>query len=130
MTFPDVRTSGRPSVPFWLKFFCLLISQLVFIGLLLYFTYSFLKTLAIFFYCKFRRFRLRIFYKTLVFGDFWLKFFEYIDISVTINGIAFIFYIQLPKDLGKTFPRYFCILILGVSDLEFFTKFWCFEIIG
>ena len=29
-------------------------------------------------------------------------------ILVTINSIAFIFYIQLPKDLGNTFPRYFC----------------------
>ena len=29
-------------------------------------------------------------------------------ISVTVNGIAIIFCIQLPKDLGNTFPEYFC----------------------
>ena len=58
--------------PLLVKVFCLLISQLVFIGLLLYFTYRFLKTLAIhsqgivnkiIFYGKFRHFILRIFYK-------------------------------------------------------------------
>ena len=85
MTFPSIRTSGHPSVPFWLKFFCLLISQLVFIGLLLYFTYSFLKTLAIHShgiivknnYCKFKRLRLRFFfYKIWVFWSFWLNFFK------------------------------------------------------
>ena len=43
-----VDFSVRTSVcPFLVKVFCLLISQFVFIGLLLYFTYSFLKTLAI-----------------------------------------------------------------------------------
>ena len=55
-----------------------------------------------------------------------VKVFEYGYISVTINGIAFIFYIQLPKDLGNTFPRYFCkkkyffIVNLGVLDQAFF----------
>ena len=56
---------------------------------------------------------------------FLVKVFEYGYISVTINGIAFIFDIQLPKDLGNTFPGYFCIQKyffienLGVLDLEF-----------
>ena len=65
-----------------------------------------------------------------------VKVFEYGYISVTINGIAFIFYIQLPKDLDNTFPGYFCkknkkiIVNLGVLDLELFTKFWCFEAFG
>ena len=67
---------------------------------------------------------------------FLIKVFEYGYISVTINGIAFIFYIQLPKYLGNTFPWYFCkktkktIVNLGVLDLECFTKFWCFEAFG
>ena len=99
---PDVRTSGRPSVPFWLKFFCLLISRLVFIGLLFIFyiqlpkdlgnifpRYFFLK--KIFFYCKFRRFRLRIFYKILVFWDYWLKFLKVLVTSKCVTGLLFNF---------------------------------------
>ena len=70
---------------------------------------------------------------------FLVKVFEYCYISVTINGIAFIFHIQLPKDLGNTLPGYFCktkyffIVNLGVLDLECFykiIKFLCFEIFG
>ena len=63
---------------------------------------------------------------------FLVKVFEYGYISVTINDIAFIFYIQLPKDIGNTFPGYFCknkyffIVNLGVLDLDFFYKIWVF----
>ena len=63
-------------------------------------------------------------------SPFWLKLFLFANISVSIHLIAFIFYIQLPKDIGNTFPGYFCkkkyvfIVNLGVLDLEFFTKFW------
>ena len=67
---------------------------------------------------------------------FLVKVFLFANISVSIHRIAFIFYIQLPKDIGNTFQGYFCknkfvfIVNLGVLNLEFFTKFWCFEIIG
>ena len=67
------------------------------IGLLLYFIYSFLKTLAIhfkcifvrkiFFYCKFRRFSLRIFYKILVFWDYWLKLLKVLLTSKCVTGL-------------------------------------------
>ena len=56
---------------FWLKLFNIVVSQKLSMGLLLYFTYYFLKTLAIhyqvcfikkiYFYCKFRRFRVWFF---------------------------------------------------------------------
>ena len=39
---------------------------------------------------------------------FLVKVFEYGYISVTINGIAFIFDKQLAKDLGNPLPGYFC----------------------
>ena len=60
---------------------------------------------------------------------FWLKF-GYI--SLTINGIAFIFYIQLPKDLNNTCPMFceqniFCNGHLIVFRLNFFFKFWVVE---
>ena len=38
---------------------------------------------------------------------FLVKVFEYGYISVTINGIAFIFDIQLAKDLGNPFTKLF-----------------------
>ena len=101
---PVVQTSGRLS-PFSLKFFCLLISQWVFIGLLLFFYIQLPK--KIFCYCKFRRLRLNL--------RFLVKVFEYGYISVTINNIAFIFYIPLPKDLSNTFQNF------GVWD--FWLKF-------
>ena len=59
---------------------------------------------------------------------FLVKVFKYGYISVTINGIAFIFDIQLAKDHGNKFPGYFCkkkyvfIVNLGVLDLEFFLQ--------
>ena len=34
--------------------------------------------------------------------------FLFANISVIIHRIAFIFYAQLPKDIGNTFPGYFC----------------------
>ena len=37
-----------------------------------------------------------------------VKVFWIANISVSIHRIAFIFYIQLPKDIGNTFPGYFC----------------------
>ena len=89
-------------------------------ALLLYFTYSFLKTSAIHSHCK----KIYVFIVNLGVLDlefftklpnlgvlrFLVKVFEYGYISVTISnyGIAFIFYIQLAKDLGNPFPGYFC----------------------
>ena len=61
-----------------------------------------------------------------------VKVFYYGYILVTIKGIAFTFYPQLPKDLSNTFLGFFCkkkyvfIVNLGVLDLEFFTIFWVF----
>ena len=60
---------------------------------------------------------------------FLVKVFLIANISVSIHRIAFIFYIQLPKDLVNTFLRYFCknkyfsIVNLGVLDLEFLQNF-------
>ena len=74
----------------------------------------------IFFYCKFRRFRLRIFFTKLQnFGDFrfLVKVFEYGYISVTINGIPFIFDIQLAKDLGSVLKVLFQVFE-SASNLE------------
>ena len=52
---------------------------------------------------------LEFFIKLQNFGDlrFLVKVFKYGYISVTINGIAFIFDIQLAEDLGNPFPGYF-----------------------
>ena len=70
-------------------------------ALLLYSIYSFLKTLAIhsqgifvkkqIFDCKFRRFRLRIFYKILMFWSFWVKFFIVLLILKCVTGFLLIF---------------------------------------
>ena len=62
-------------------------------------------------------------------SHFWLKYIQYCYLSVIINEIA----IQIPKDLGNTFPgflkkTYFFIVNLGVLDLQLFTKFLCFEV--
>ena len=63
---------------------------------------------------------------------FLVKVFLLANISVSIHRIAFIFHIQLPKDIGNTFPGYFCkkiyffIVNLGVLDLDFFYKIWVF----
>ena len=65
---------------------------------------------------------------------FLIKVFLFAYISVSIHRIAFLFYIQLHKDIGNTFPghwqyihfcknKYFFIVNLGVLDLEFFTNF-------
>ena len=59
-----------------------------------------------------------------------VKVFKYGYISVTINGIAFIFDIQLSKDLGNTIlgyfgkTKYFFIVNLGVLDV--LDKIWVF----
>ena len=60
---------------------------------------------------------------------------DYYSQVVYISGIAFIFYIQLPKGLGNTFPGYFYkkkyvfIVNLSVLDLEFFTKLQNFGVL-
>ena len=97
----------RTSVPFLLKFFCLLISPLVFIGLLLFFYIQLPKDIGNTFPGYFFIVNLGVLDLDF-FTKFWglrflVKVFEYGYISVTINDIAFIFYIQLPKDLSNTF---------------------------
>ena len=117
-------------------------------ALLLYFTYSFLKTLAIhsqgifgkkiyFFIVNLGVLDLEFFTKLQNFGvlRMLVKVFEYGYISVIINDTAFIFDIQLAKDLGNIFPWYFCKkkyffnVNLGVLDLEFFTKLQNFGVL-
>ena len=93
--------------------------------LLLYFTYSFLKTLAIHsqgIFVNLGVLDLEFFTNYGVLR-FVVKVFEYGYMWVTINDIAFIFYIQPPKDLSNTFLGLFCkktyffIVNLGVLDL-------------
>ena len=50
---------------------------------------------------------------------FLIKVFLFANISVSIHRIAFIFYIQLHKDIGNTFPGYFCILVFWDIWLKF-----------
>ena len=94
-------------------------------ALLLYFTYSFLKTLAIqFFIVNLGVLDIEFFTQLQNFCvlRFLVKVFEYGYISVTINGIAFIFDIQLAIACKK--QKIF--VNLGVLDLEFFYKMWVF----
>ena len=70
-------------------------------ALLLYSIYSFLKTLALhskgifvkkkIFDCKFRRFKLIIFYKILMFWSFWVKFFIVLLTLKCVTGLLLIF---------------------------------------